>query len=1194
MKIKNPKTPVSKIVIFLMLLASMIFISCENSLMPRDESEAANQFKNEKDERAYIVFSLKNNGAVSKNIVSDFSRFSFTNVEFSGTCGSKTVSKTAETFEGLAGQQIFVDVGNWNFTLTADYGTEKYKATKTVSIHSGANSIEMKLEADTSASGGVAYNPAEHPGSYEITLKFPSDNIDVVKFEIKKMDDTIVHSEDKIKGTDYSGSGMKTIVYSADSFDPGFYIIHFGFKSLKGKDSDGNDIYEQINDWGDILTINPGALSKGTLTLPKSEPVYSISYNLNGGSWKSTYDGNFYFSYTAKTKETDLSGVEHNYLTLPTRTALQRDGYRFLGWFESSDFSGEEVTQLNVSAKQNKTYYAKWEEFTGFALSFEVVNNEGETFPITRTQALNYGLPVSFDPEETTDTVLPEAPLNDGEGEDFTCTYSYNSSFSTELSGKTIAAGSITEDKTIYIKPQCTHVYVDPATGNDNYLAFDVATPAASVAEAKKWLQTSGTHIIYAKSTISAAADIAALSGTESPSYYVYLNRHSSLINAPVVKIESGTAEINYAYFDGGANWGSLSSSASVYGVTNTGIKAKAPFIEVASGASLTINYVNVINNDNTQSSGGGIFTYGSLSCAGQTNIKSNRAANGGGIYVGESGSLTWTSSWNLSYNAATNNGGGIYISENSGVVSINSISIKYNKAKECGGAVYIDKTNSEIKMNGGEFMYNELASATGKGTNIYVDGGTSDHNLHFYLNIPKFMDGDIYTTVAKPIVVSGMPKDGAPEHCTIVPAAYYSGSGNNIQFNKQILEYQDLAVTQYSLVKDYFQLPDSDYIIDDEGYIKPAPHLTVVVTPNFPEAYSCTYIYDTRTRNVEIKLKDPFGNEVPADLINSLKVTLYETDEKLAEWVGSSSNGFAGALNFTYPAFLEVPTSSCFYVEVSIKPEVTSSVAYYYDFWPSKESYIGSIIPNSELIVGDIIFTDGSIEHYTNALQLTDEQKADAVAIIFYKGNGLNSGSDTSTRTLGVGLKQSSTSLIWCVDSADALNKKISTILCTVEDEGDGEYTITGDKNGSDNFEQLAEFSGVGDTNSSANYPAFYWAKNYKDTATNLSGTEFEDEWYMPSIAEIYELFKCQKDTVNGFDVEAALTLCEGTVFYSSVDGYNNSKYYLTSSQHSDSSLDDYCYEISVDYHSSVEGNVSISFKYKGSSANILVIREF
>lgn len=364
MKIKNPKTPVSKIVIFLMLLASMIFISCENSLMPRDESEAANQFKNEKDERAYIVFSLKNNGEVSKNIVSDFSRFSFTNVEFSGTCGSKTVSKTAETFEGLAGQQIFVDVGNWNFTLTADYGTEKYKATKTVPIHSGANSIEMKLEADTSASGGVAYNPAEHPGSYEITLKFPSDNIDVVKFEIKKMDDTIVHSEDKIKGTDYSGSGMKTIVYSADSFDPGFYIIHFGFKSLKGKDPDGNDIYEQINDWGDILTINPGALSKGTLTLPKSEPVYSISYNLNGGSWKSTYDGNFYFSYTAKTKETDLSGVEHNYLTLPTRTALQRDGYRFLGWFESSDFSGEEVTQLNVSAKQNKTYYAKWEEFT--------------------------------------------------------------------------------------------------------------------------------------------------------------------------------------------------------------------------------------------------------------------------------------------------------------------------------------------------------------------------------------------------------------------------------------------------------------------------------------------------------------------------------------------------------------------------------------------------------------------------------------------------------------------------------------------------------------------------------------------------------------------------------------------------------------------------------------------------------------
>ena len=62
---------------------------------------------------------------------------------------------------------------------------------------------------------------------------------------------------------------------------------------------------------------------------------------------------------------------------------------------------------------------------------------------------------------------------------------------------------------------------------------------------------------------------------------------------------------------------------------------------------------------------------------------------------------------------------------------------------------------------------------------------------------------------------------------------------------------------------------------------------------------------------------------------------------------------------------------------------------------------------------VGDIVFSDGSATPYTANLTLTDEQKAAAIAVIFYKGTGLNSyvnhKDDTSkTRTLGMGLLHS------------------------------------------------------------------------------------------------------------------------------------------------------------------------------------------
>ena len=62
--------------------------------------------------------------------------------------------------------------------------------------------------------------------------------------------------------------------------------------------------------------------------------------------------------------------------------------------------------------------------------------------------------------------------------------------------------------------------------------------------------------------------------------------------------------------------------------------------------------------------------------------------------------------------------------------------------------------------------------------------------------------------------------------------------------------------------------------------------------------------------------------------------------------------------------------------------------------------TYIGSKTPTETKAVGDIVFTDGSASPYND--ELTDEQKAAAIAVIFYVGDE----NDTlGAKTLGVGL---------------------------------------------------------------------------------------------------------------------------------------------------------------------------------------------
>ena len=183
---------------------------------------------------------------------------------------------------------------------------------------------------------------------------------------------------------------------------------------------------------------------------------------------------------------------------------------------------------------------------------------------------------------------------------------------------------------------------------------------------------------------------------------------------------------------------------------------------------------------------------------------------------------------------------------------------------------------------------------------------------------------------------------------------------------------------------------------------------------------------------------------------------------------------------------------------------------------------------------VGDIVFTDGSATPYSDGLTLTTTQKNAAIAVIFYVGTELNNGDDTTTtRTLGVGLVQA-TSKTWCSNTASAYSIDVEKLHC-IGANGDTSqkftYPFTGLKNGSNALALMSSFltshSLSDDTTTDENYPAFYFAKNYKSqTNSHVSGTSYEDGWYLPSVAELYWIYKAWSE------VDSAMENCGGKKF--------------------------------------------------------------
>ncbi len=111
------------------------------------------------------------------------------------------------------------------------------------------------------------------------------------------------------------------------------------------------------------------------------------------------------------------------------------------------------------------------------------------------------------------------------------------------------------------------------------------------------------------------------------------------------------------------------------------------------------------------------------------------------------------------------------------------------------------------------------------------------------------------------------------------------------------------------------------------------------------------------------------------------------------------------------------------------------------------------------------------------------------------------------------IALHSSDRGLSWAWWNTTGYNTKFEGIICTPSTWGNGaatSATFTGDVDGSDNWEYIKsiDIEGTAEAVVSENYPAFNWVNKYNTAyKTALGGKTFA--WYMPSLAELCEVYK-------------------------------------------------------------------------------------
>ncbi|WP_022931045.1 DUF1566 domain-containing protein [Treponema bryantii] len=479
----------------------------------------------------------------------------------------------------------------------------------------------------------------------------------------------------------------------------------------------------------------------------------------------------------------------------------------------------------------------------------------------------------------------------------------------------------------------------------------------------------------------------------------------------------------------------------------------------------------------------------------------------------------------------------------NGGYIKGNHATDVYNTSDGYGGAVYVGKY-STFNMTGGEISGNEaikqgggvyLDSISGSGApvfNLGKSGFTSTVKIKNNTAGTSNATNNIYLPSGKSIAVAGIlsttSEVGVTREGSFSSTPFTSGfadTNSGIQPSaifKSDEGYNIIAGTggeaAFGSTSGGVYMP-ADYIFTltaNKDSVTLGRSAQVTITPDVKRKESdgseIQLYYNPANQKLYLDstFTQPAGGTNTVTWEAALWCGLDEEQPDLAAGSGSNANKFTiAALDYpdTYTlrvraTYMGYPHDASFTVE---------GVA-------GSGSYIGSKAPGETLTVGDIIFSDGSSEPYSASMELSNDQKTAAVAVIF-----------DATARKGVGLKKGS-NLKWAPSGTTGYSKKF--------------YTSTSD--GSSNWNVIQAGDSAGAANAATNYPAFDFCVNY---GVEVDGDS--DGWYLPAYQEFSTLYSVKTKVDNaigkiGESGDDVAKLGSSTYWSSSQsNSYNTQAYY-------------------------------------------------
>ena len=913
MKVTNKNIIISHIFAAVIFVALTFFTACTN-----DSAGVQTNYEPAKNGSVKIILKQPKLGwANARTVLPDIALDRINQIELKGSHGGQnyTIGNWTSAIQLNSAAAIPLDIGEWTFTLTATLDNG--------STFSDSKSLTIALDQSHTLSFTLSSDSNEGGLSLQINL---TNTVAAASFSLTKYTDgTTIDSGNIAVHTE-----PYYVVYERDAqtspLVDGTYLIKFNFYA---------DVAKTIllNTYSEIIRIRGGFTSRASRTLDLNN-LYTITYQTN----QTDANGNAIpaADLLSSGELVNVYSVHSPEITLPV---LTRTGYVFDGWYSDSALTirvpGAPVQNFNINSStvlENKTFYAKWKRV--YNLTYKIANQAGYSVPMPDSMMNTY--PTAIIEGETVGP-LPEQSFTDGEGSgaDHEVTViGYKIGSLTGPSPDPAANGvgytltavageakAITDDTIIYFVVNPHHAYVNPSTGDDNNLAFNVSTPAKSVSVAKGWLKgaaSTNNPKLYVKRAINTAADVEALSSLTSTTYgNAIVIRHSSLTAGNVVNFVSGTASLQNVTIDGGANWGANHAADYVNESSNTGITATAGILSVGRYATLNMTNVTLQNNDNSDSTGKTILIVGSASMNSCT-VTDCKATEGGGICVTKNLSIEDST---ISYNYGTSHGGGLK-AQTVTPVSVKGTTFIGNKSAD-GGAIY---NEGNLILEDCTFTSNIV---TGNGRNIYH---LRNLQLKGEITFSDKSSKDIYydnsETDTEAITFSSFTATGTGLPQTITAANYYSGPESAKVYNRQVFDFSEFSTntTLINTIRNYFTLANEDYDINTSGIITQTPGY-ITITPGLPENYVCkwTQTVSAGSRQINIIIEDIYGNPVtPAT--DSLYVGVYEGPDEVMHSTTTS---------FNYPSYLDPPVGTPFYVSFNIQAD--SNTAYSYDYWPSE-----------------------------------------------------------------------------------------------------------------------------------------------------------------------------------------------------------------------------------------------------------------